>query len=128
MDEGASNDGASFAINSHKSVGVPPKDCIGCGPFLPSEEERPRPRQAFRCLCNIMVTLQQSKEVDGTGLRLKRSLGADHSPFLTVSWRGEIGWEGCRKAVQQPREGFFWLIQQRYSCRLFGCPLLTGAV
>lgn len=22
----------------------------------------------------------------------------------------------------------FWLIQQRYSCRLFGCPLLTGAV
>lgn len=52
-----------------------------------------------------MVTLQQSKEVDGTGLRLKCSLEAEHSPLLTVSWRGEIGWEECREAVQQPRGG-----------------------
>lgn len=54
-----------------------------------------------------MVTLQQSQEVDGTGLRLKCSLEADHSPLLTVSWGGEIGWEGCREAVLQPRGRFF---------------------
>lgn len=96
-DKGASNDGASFAVNPYKPAGVPnDQDCTGCGPFPPSEDERSGPRQAFHCLSAIFC-LQQSQEAHKTGLRLKYSLEAAHSPLLTVSWRGEMGWEGIER-------------------------------
>lgn len=98
MDEGINMDGASFAVNSHKSVDVLPKDWIRCGPFPLRKNDPNLIAEALSCLCNVVLTLQWSKEVRGTGLRLKQFLGTNHSSLLTVCWRGKV-----QQAVQQPR-------------------------
>lgn len=106
VDEEASNDGASLQsvhINQWVSRLRTVLGAVHSFPVRKSDPDLARPFVA-----SAILWLHSSKaEVDGTGLKLKCSLRADHSPSLTVSWTGEIGWEGCREAVEQPRGGGF---------------------